>query len=445
VSEAPFEKHPRRIGRAPALIAIALAAALVLAACGGSGKTAAGSSTGPTSAAYTGPAAAGDPIKVMTIAAVNYNGPSYANILTTASLAEKWFNSHGGVAGRPIKVTTCDEQGDPNKLAACGRQAIADKDVAVIGSFTLNGESIIPELAAAKISWFGICCAVVASELSSPIVQQIGSGLSLTGGEVVKAVQDGCKKIALLTADAGATTQFTITLVKNALKSANGPDLAATVLVPLTAQDYSAQVAQATNNTDCIIDGLSETTNPPFLTAFASSGGTQRLYGAQGNLDAKVARPFAQATEGDVVVGSYSDISLPAWTDYRSAISQYKAPKDEDYNSLGGLGTWAAYVVFKQVVESMTGTIDGPTFLAAAQKAKVTFSGLSTGIDFSKPFTGLGATFANAFNRAVTYDIIHNGELVPFQDGKFYDMTNAMIGTPLPAADLPPGGSPYSK
>jgi branched-chain amino acid transport system substrate-binding protein len=440
----------RRKGAKPVL-ALAVVATLLLAACGGgSSKSGSPAGTGSTAAApsgsaFTGTAAAGDPIKVMTIAAVNYNGPSYANITTTATLAGKWFNAHGGIAGRPVQVITCDEQGDANKLAACGRQAVAEKVVAVIGSFTLNGESIIPILTAANISWFGICCAVVASELTSPIVQQIGSGLSLTGGEVVKAVQDGCKKIALMTADAGATTQFTITLVKNALKSVNGPALAQTVLVPLTAQDYSPQVAQATNGTDCIIDGLSETTNPPFLTAFASSGGTQRLYGAQGNLDAKVARPFAQATEGDVVVGSYSDISLPAWDDYRAAIKQYNAPTDQDYNSLGGLGTWAGYVVFKQIVEKMTGTIDAPTFLAAAQKAQVTFAGLSQGIDFAKPFDGLGGTFKNAFNRSVTYDIIHNGELVPFENGKFYDMTNAMTGEPLSAENLPPGGSPYSK
>jgi ABC-type branched-subunit amino acid transport system substrate-binding protein len=436
----PFNERSRSWRRS-ALFAVMAIFALVLTSCSSSKSSDSGSNgTAGASDQATSAALTGDPVKVMTIAAVNYNGPSYANIITTAKLAEKWFNAHGGIAGRPIQVTTCDEEGDPNKLATCGRQAVSDHDVAVIGSFTINGDSIIPILTAANTSWFGICCAVAASELSSPDVQQIGSGLSLIGAETVKAVKDGCKKIALVTADAGGETQFTITLVKNALKSVNAPPLAQTVLVPLTAQDYSPQEAQATNGTDCILGNLGETTWPPFLTAMNSSGAKQRLYGAQGNLDAKVAKAFPQVTQGGVVAGSYSDLSLPAWADYRSAIKAYKAPTDEDYNSLGGLGTWAGYEVFKSLVEKMTGPIDAPSFLAVAQKATVSFPGVAADVDFSKPFTGLGKTFANAVNRNVTFDTIDNGTLKPFQDGKFYDMTNAMTGDPLGAANTPPGG-----
>jgi ABC-type branched-subunit amino acid transport system substrate-binding protein len=438
--------HSGRSRYGAAVLAIGVVIALVLTGCSSSkstsgGSSSAGGSSAGGSGAPTSAAVSGDPIKVMTIAAVNYNGPSYANINTTAKLAGQWFNSHGGINGRPIQVTTCDEQGDPNKLANCGRQAVADKDVAVIGSFTLNADAIMPILTAANISWFGICCAVAASELTSSNVQQIGSGLSLIVGDAVKAYQDGCKKIALVTGDAGALTTFTVNLVKAALKSVNASDsFVKTVLVPLTAQDYSSQEAQATTGTDCILGNLGETTWPPFLTAMNSSGAKQRLYGAQGNLDGKVAKAFPGVTQGGVVAGSYSDISLPAWDDYRAAIKAYKAPTDEDYNSLGGLGTWAAYEVFKDLVSKMTGTVDAASFLAVAQKATVSFPGIAANVDFAVPFTGLGPTFKNAVNRNVTFDTIDNGVLKPFQDGKFYDMTNAMIGNPLDATNTPPGG-----
>ncbi|MCW2541828.1 MAG: flagellar motor protein MotA [Frankiales bacterium] len=430
--------------RTRGVIAAAIAVALVLAACGGGSGTKTGDVVVPggsgSASAYTGAPPSGDPINVMTIASVNYTGPNYANILTTAKLYESWINAHGGVAHRPLKVTTCDEQGDPNKIAACGRQAVANKSVAVIGSFTFNGASIVPELAASNISWFGICCAASAIELTSPIVQQIGSGGTIAAF-AVKAVQDGCKHISLVVLDAGAATQFGITIVKNALKSMNASDrLKSTVLIPLTAQDYSAQVAQATDGTDCIMASIGEANFPPFLSAFASSGGTQRLYGPQGNLDGKVVKPFAEATEGAVIIGAYSDLSLPVWNDYRAAISQYKAPSDQDYNSLGGLGTWAAYVAFQQIVEGMTGPLTAATFLATAQKATVKMNGMSADVDFTKPFTGLGAPFANDYNRTATFDIVHNGKLTPFKDGAFYDMTNAMLGQPLAPADLPPGG-----
>jgi branched-chain amino acid transport system substrate-binding protein len=431
--------------RAIGLMAILAVLALIVSACSSSKSGGTGGSSGVASSAVGGSAApsaaaTGTPIKVMTIASVNYTGPNYANILTTAKLAQSWYNSHGGIAGHPLQVTTCDEQGDPNKIATCGRQAVSDGDIAVIGSYTLNGDAIIPILAASNVAWFGICCPGSLSELKSPIVTILGSGA--TGAYVVKAIQDGCKKIAYVALDAGAIAQTGITEVKDAFKTLGKSDLLVkTVLVPLTAQDYSAQVAQATTGTDCILAPIAEANYPPFLNAFASSGGKQRIYGPQGNLDNKIAKQFPGPTNNDVVVGFYSDLALPAWADYRAAIKQYNAPSDEDYNSLGGLGTWAAYYAFNQVVTGMSTTpITPANFLAASKKATVKMNGMSPDVDFSKPFTGLGPDFVNQINQSVTYDIVKNGKLVPFQNGKFYDLTNLTIGQPLSAENTPPGG-----
>jgi ABC-type branched-subunit amino acid transport system substrate-binding protein len=430
------------------LVAVLAALALVISACssskntssGSGGSSGGGASSAGGSGAPTSAAATGTPIKVMTIASVNYTGPNYANILTTAKLAESWYNSHGGIDGHPLKVTTCDEEGDPNKIATCGRQAISDGDIAVVGSFTLNGDAIIPILAASNTAWFGICCPASLSELKSPIVTILGSGA--TGAYVVKAVQDGCKHVAYVTLDAGAITQNSINQVKDAFKTLGASDkFAKTVLIPVTAQDYSAQVAQATTGTDCIISIIAEANFPPFLNAFASAGATQRIYGEQGNLDTKIAKQFPAATNNDVSIGFYSDLSLPAWDNYRAAIKDYNAPSDEDYNSLGGLGTWAAYYAFDQVITGMgTTPLTPANFLAASKKATVKMNGMSPDVDFSQQFTGLGPNFVNQINQAITYDIVKNGKLVPFQNGKFYDLTNLTLNKPLSAENTPPGG-----
>ena len=146
----------------------------------------------------------------MTLASVNYAGPNYANILNTATVAADWINAHGGIQGHPLKLTNCDEQGDPTKTAQCGREAIANHDVAIIGSFTLNGSAIIPELQAANTSWFGICCAASPNELVSPVVQQIGSQDAAASAMMVKASIDGCKKTAFVTLNVGAAAQLGI-------------------------------------------------------------------------------------------------------------------------------------------------------------------------------------------------------------------------------------------
>jgi hypothetical protein len=428
------------------VLVLVLAASLV-AACGSSSHSSSSGSTNTTTGAVQGTVASGStsnlsgsPLNVLTLASVNYAGPTYDNILQTAKVAGDWINAHGGIQGHPLKVTTCDEQGDPTKTAQCGREAIASHDVAVIGSFTLNGSAIIPELAAANISWFGICCAASANELVSPDVQQIGSAGAATPGLVVKAVSDGCKHIALVLLNAGAIVTFTKQLVENTLKSVNATgDLAKTVLVPVTAQDYSSEVAEATTGTDCILAGLSQAQFPSFMPPFVATGARQRLYGAQGNLDITVTKAFPKATENAVVAGAYADISLPAWANYRAAIQQYHAPTSENYNSLGGLGTWAAYMAFAQIADSLKGPINNQTFLAAAQKATVNLPGVPPA-NFADKFTGLGGNFLNDVSREITFDVVHNGVLVPWDGGKFFDMTNAELGSPLSAADTPPPG-----
>jgi ABC-type branched-subunit amino acid transport system substrate-binding protein len=424
-------------------VVLACAAAVflvVLTACSSSGS---GGSSGGSSGAVASPASTlkGSPLNVMTIASVDYAGPTYKNILVTAQVAADYLNAHGGIAGHPVNVTTCDEQGDPTKTAQCGRQAIQDHDVAVIGSFSLNGDAIIPELAAANISWFGICCAVSADENTSADVQQIGSGLALTPALAVKMVEDGCKKIGMVLGNDGALATFTETLFKNGLKSVGGSaDLVKTVLVPLTAQDYSPQVVQATSGTDCIYADLGQANFPSFMPAFVQSGAHQRLYGAQGNLDITVTKPNAAATENAVIAGSYSDISLPAWADYRAALTQYKAPTNLNYNSLAGLGTWAAFMEFQKIAGGLTGPITNTAFLAAAQKATVDLPGMVPAFSFADKYTALGGQFLTLVNRSVTFDVAHNGIPEAFAGGKFFDMTNAVVGQPLSAANTPAAG-----
>jgi ABC-type branched-subunit amino acid transport system substrate-binding protein len=415
---------------------------IVLTACSSSSSTG-GTASGGASGSVASPASTlkGSPLNVMTIASVDYAGPTYKNILVTAQVAGDWINAHGGINGHPVNVTTCDEQGDPSRTAQCGRQAIQDHDVAVIGSFTFNGNAVIPELAAAHISWFGICCAASSIEFTSPDVQQIGDDLTTAPANAVKMVEDGCKHIALVLLNTGSTDQLTETIVANALKSVGGSaDLAKTVLVPLTAQDYSPQVAQATAGTDCILAGLGQANFPSFMPAFVQSGAHQRLYGAQGNLDITVTKAYPQATQNAVIAGVYSDISLPAWADYRAALTKYNAPTNLNYNSLAGLGTWAAYMDFEKIAGGLTGPITAASFLAAAQKATVDLPGMVPSFSFADQYTALGGQFLTSVNRSVTFDVAHNGVPEPWDGGKFFDMTNAMVGQPSTAANTPPAG-----
>jgi branched-chain amino acid transport system substrate-binding protein len=424
---------PKRWSRSYVGAVALIAAALLLSACGSSSssskKGAAGASTPSAStptAASTGSststpatsAATGSPITTYTFTDVNTQGPQYKNIQETTRVAADWINAHGGIAGHKLDAHFCDAQGTPTAAAACARQAVAANAVAVVGSFTFTGDAIVPILSASHIAYFGNCCAVSASELTSPDSFPIGNQPLYAVGAVQRAQQDGCKHLVGVIIQGAESFKPLMTNAANALHTT-----IKYVSLPATAKDYSSQVAQATSGgTDCLIMVVSETPYIAWNAAFAQSGSKARMYGPQGNLDAVSIKGFTAITNGDVVAGMFPDLALPAWADYRAALKQYNADPTQDYNSLGGLGTWAAYQAFKQIVTGMSGPITAASFLKTASTAKVNLPGMIPPIDFSKPWNTLGGPkgYDRIFNKSVVFSKVVNGKVVPltssFQD-----------------------------
>ena len=246
------------------------------------------------------------------------------------------------MAGRPLDVITCDNKGEPNEGANCARQAVEEGVVAVVGSFTFDASRIIPVLEEANIAWFGACCPLVAQEFTSEISYVLGSLLPGMGaGLGWKMAQDGCENPVNVVIDIPAG-DVAYPALQAAYEVGGGePGAWRMVKIPAVPGDYSAQVAEATNGSDCIAGGISDSNWAAWLPAMAAAGATQRLYGLQGNLNGVIAEQFPELTEGAIISGSYPNISGPMWDDYHAALEEYDAP-DLDWNSLAGLGTWAA-------------------------------------------------------------------------------------------------------
>ena len=163
----------------------------------------------------------------------------------------------------------------------------------------------------------------------------------------------------------------------------------------------------------------------PFSVLAQALGVKPRLYGPQGNLNVKVAEKFPEATEGAVIIGTYPNISAPVWDTYRAALEKYNAP-DLDWNSLAGLGTWAAFEGFRLIVEKMVAdgvtTIDHQTFLDAANAtSNLDTGGMVAPLDFTKPWSAPG--FSRIFNRNVYYDCVSGGVVAPCAEPGPADMT----------------------
>src|SRR6185312_12928944 len=255
--------------------------------------------------------------------------------------------------------------------------------VAVVGNFTFTGDAVVPILEKSDTALFGNCCAISPLELTSKISFPMGNQPLYAVGLVKKAVEDGCKHINGVIIEGAEAFE---PLMENAAK-AEGTKIEKFVKLPGTAQDYSAQVAEATSGgADCLVMIVSETPYIAWMPAFAQSGSEAKLYGPQGNFNENAVKGFEELVEGDIVAGIYPDISLPAWDGFRQALETYEADMSQDYNSLGGLGTWAAFEAFKQVVETMSGEIDHETFLKALATAKINLPGMLPPENFAKPW-----------------------------------------------------------
>ncbi|WP_394930947.1 ABC transporter substrate-binding protein [uncultured Ilumatobacter sp.] len=405
------------------IVAPLIAMTLVMAACG-SDDAAEPAAEAPAAEPAAEPT--GEPLKVMTVTTLNAAGPTYQNIANTAIAYQDYINARGGIAGRQLEVTVCDEQFDPAIATTCAREAVEEDMVSIVGSFTYFAESIVPVIAESSITWFGACCPITPSELSSPYSFNIGNQPMYAVGMVERAVSDGCKSINAIIID-GA--QVFIPPMENAIK-ALGMSFGNVIILPPTAQDYSSEVAQATTNADCVVAVISETPFITWNTAWAQSGTDAQQYGPQGNLNSVSAAGAEEATDGNIIAGMYPDISTEPFAEYRVALDESGLDTTAlDYNSLGGLGTWAAFVGFTQIAETINGEITAESFYQAADTtSNLDLNGMVPVLDFTQDWTDGLEGYNRLFNRSVVFSELDNGKVVPLTS-EFKDVSNLATGT----------------
>jgi branched-chain amino acid transport system substrate-binding protein len=408
-----LRKTSQRVG----IVAALAVGALILSAC----------SSGTAAPAESSAALTGTPIKTVTVAAADWAGPTYESIFVAAKSYEKWVNENGGIAGHPLEITVCDDKGDPTLTAACARDAIAAGAIADVGSFSYNAYVNVPIYDAASTAILGNCCNLLPVEYTTNNTFQMGNNPVLNPGGVARAVMDGCKAISVLELDIPGVTDDTNIIFNNIAKAYGYEKELKFIRVPLTATDYSSVVAQATDGSDCISMFLGQNNISGMMAPFAQSGGTQTLYGAQGNLDSVSTKGYEElpGVKNSVVTGAYMPLDNAVWDTFRAALKASDAPSKFEYNSLGALGAWSSYAAFTQIAESITGDITPASFLAAAGTTVIDNGGMTPTIDFSETWDAFDGQYARAFSRQVTYMKIDG---TPVDGGGWIDMSGPMQG-----------------
>ena len=102
-----------------------------------------------------------------------------------------WTNAHGGIKGHKVNVVFCDTKGTPTDAAACAREAVSNKAVAVVGSFNFTGDALMPILSKSNVAYFGNCCAISPLEFTSSDSFPMGNQPLYAVGLIKRAKQDG--------------------------------------------------------------------------------------------------------------------------------------------------------------------------------------------------------------------------------------------------------------
>ena len=290
------------------------------------------------------------------------------DLYVIASNVAREINKRGGIRGQQVKMEFCNVGFDPNLNEQCARKAASDGVTATIGSLFLFGNVSQPILEAAHIPAIG-AAATNPAELTSPYVFTNAPSPLHTFAEAFLAGRH-CKNTSLVVTSS-QYSQFK-KYYEAGLKANSRGGFVSAVLVPPTATDMNAYVAQAAKGADCIAVGPAEPQFPAWLGAMRSQGLKQRMYVLAGSsLQPKVVADYADVTNGWYAISYYPSITNPVWKPYVDLMTKYHN-LGKYAGNIGGLSqmrTYLAMKVFEQVATKMKGTVTNETLYKALTTA----------------------------------------------------------------------------
>jgi branched-chain amino acid transport system substrate-binding protein len=387
-----------RRGRAPlSVLAICLLAALVLSACGGGGSSSSsgGSEGGSTEAGGSettssetgGGEASGDPIGVMGLG--TFEGTvAYPEAPPAFEAQVEKINEEGGIEGREIDLSICNDQGNPQVASHCAQEAVEDGDVAVMGSYSVQSAAFLPILESAHIAYVGADASQTIEE-TSPNSFPLENQYQLYGSLGYAAGTKGCKKAALITEDYGAATKAEDEVADKAFEnSPTGEEVVKRVEVGSANTDYAPPVATMLSaGAECIIAPLPPEELPKLISSVEQSSDPEATVAVTANsVPAEELKALGKQAEG-MLVGSagYVPGAADSPKSVTETIEQIKAFEPSAEINAFSLTATAAVKVVAHVLEELKGEISAESFLAAAGEIEEFETGLAAPFTTTKP------------------------------------------------------------
>jgi ABC-type branched-subunit amino acid transport system substrate-binding protein len=395
-----------------------IATVTVLAACSsGSSSSSAASGGGNASTSSSGKS----PVKLMVILTENSDAANQPEAAGGAEAAAKAINAAGGINGHQVVIETCNDQFDPNVAAQCARQAVSDKVVAVAGSTTDYGESVLPVLADAKIPFIGGEAVTPQETNLSPVSFPLTAGIPLQiRGDGIILADMGMKDIALGSLDnpQGAVANAPITTMLKSGTTPNGKAVhyAGNVNLPLTASDYApiASEFHAAGAEGAVLSSSTQA-NSATIKAVQQLGYKLRFASFDFVFGTAAIAALGSAGEGMVIDPSLpptNATNLPGIKEFTTEMAAANSAgisntSTSDYDT-SSLKAWISVYAVQEASKGITGDLTSSALLNALNSAKtIDLKGLVNWQPAKKGPAG----YARISNPNVYVTVVHNGVL----------------------------------
>jgi ABC-type branched-subunit amino acid transport system substrate-binding protein len=367
-----------------------------------------------------------DTITVMTWAPEKTDSTNKPGMPALATAYARWINAHGGLAGRKLKVLTCNDHNHAVDAAKCARQAVNENVVAVVGSYSQYSESFLPPLEGGGIAYIG-GYGITNDEFTSPVSYPVNGGQPVLLAGLGRAMAEQCGPVTLVRPDSIAGDELPQLL--DAGLTAGGHGAAADQLAPEDATEYAAQADKALKQSTgdqtekgCVVPALGDRT-ATFMDSFRR---TREDYPAVqtatviGSTDQTVINETGGASspyEGSYIASWYPAATDARWNQMKKVVNAEAFGDNRiDPADAGVQTTWIAFTVFKAVVESLDGEVTSNAVRRAIDNGlKVGTGGLTPTLhwEFSNKLAGVG--FPRLVNADMHLQVVRDGQLAAAQ------------------------------
>lgn len=374
-----------------AALALTLTGALAASACGGS----------------TDGGGSDDTIKLMATGPIDSAAVSLPSIAVGAQVAVDEINAKGGINGRKLELTVCNDNSDPNTAVGCARQAVKENVVALVGGFSSFEPQVLPILERAGIPWVGNTAVQNSTSSSYYMLGGEGAALAFAMARHLSDPAQGCTQISAV-AENAPSSKAAVKLFQLGVKTAGGKNGQPAYAAEATA-DWGPVVAAAIDDgSDCLGVLGSPQNTPKIITAVKQSGEDVTAVVPQSLFPDQSVAAMGKTADGVILTSGYLPFTADAPVVRNLKKLAQREMKDVPLDGVL-ISTYASVRVVAEAAKGLDG-VTRKTLTGALRNLKGYDTGLGPVVDFTQ--TNPTKLFSRIFNTKVFLLKAENGKTV---------------------------------